>query len=404
MNRVFLILSCLLVHSLISSCSKEDAEQNDIESKRYSLELSVSSRGGEAETGLDDIKERSINSIYVFAYDDNYITSPDYMKDAKVKDGDNGTYQLKMPMRDKGKKRFYIFINPTENIKQVLDDPKSTEDRLKSLTIDMNKPLNGPSLTNMPMSNCFEAYVDGMSNDNHTNSKADEVFLYPDLLRKDNKITEIPVFRSLGKITVQAYLKKGNNRMDYVGQALTNQLSIKELSIFNFNADGSALPIWELNHNELNYWVLSGNASNDNYEWNKNLKLDLTTMSKREELIVNNITSLNIDNKNPISSSDRNNPDKITHFYLCQNSFGEKILDTEQEGVKDVDGNRTTKMIVALNDGRVSEIPLPYLRRNDNLKVRLAINEFKIDADFEIWKQSTVTPDWSEEISPNPIN
>ncbi len=403
MNRVFLFLSCLLVHGLISSCSKEDAEQNDIESKRYSLELSVSSRGGETETGLDDINERRINSIYVFAYDDNYITSPDYMKDVKVKGGDNGTYQLKMQVRNTGKKRFYLFVNPPENIKSILEDPKSTEGRLKSLTIDMNKPL-GNNSAGLPMSNCFEAYVDGISNDNHTNSKADEVFMFPDGLRKNNKIVEIPVFRSLGKITVQAYLKKGNARIDNVGSAPTKQLSIKELSIFNFNADGSALPIWSLDKDKQNYWTPKGQTTSDEYEWNNDLKLDLSVMSKMEVLIVNEITKLENINNTPISSSDINNPDKITHFYLCQNSFGEKISADEQDGVVDVDGNRTTKMIVTLSDGRVSEIPLPYLRRNDNLKVRLAINEFKIDAEFLIWKEASVTPDWDEEIDQKPIN
>lgn len=403
MNRIYLFLSCLFFQILMMACHKDEIVTEKV--SKFSLELSVSSRNGDKGAEQDDINERKINKIYVFAFDDNYPTEPDYKADTKVKGSQDGTYQLKMSVRDIGKKRFYLFVNPPTSIENVLTDKdnRPTEGRLKSLTIDMNKPTKNNS-AGLPMSNCFEAYVDGLSNDNHTNSKADEVFLFPDKLRKNNKIVEIPVFRSLGKITVKAYLKDGGGQVIRDGKQTAAMPSITNLAIFNFNANGSALPIWNLVVNQQNYWMPGGATSNDNYVWNTDLKLDLKAMSEKEVLIVNDITPLENINTKPISSSDRENPDYITHFYLCQNSFGKKIDSTnEQDGVEDVDGNRTTKMIVTLSDGRVSAIPLPYLRRNDNLQVRLAINKFKIDAEFLLWKQSLVTPDWDEQISPSPI-
>ncbi len=401
MNKLYCFLTCFCVLGLMASCGSDEYGNDDMQGEKFLLELSVSSRN--AETGQTDIKEREIKSIYAYAFDDNYPTSPDYMFDTGVKGGESGTYQLNMPIHDRGKKRFYLFVNPPANIKEVLV-PKCPEERLKSLLIYQNTPMADVYDTGLPMSNCFEAYVDGVSNDSHNDGTADEVFLYPDMLKKTNRIVEIPVFRSLGKITVQAYVKGEYDMTGKGAQTSAVALKIVMLKIFNFNADGSALPLWETNGDRCEYWELAGNTTIDNYVWNKDLKLDLKAMSKNETMIINDISEVEIKNDKALSSSDRENPDYVTHFYLCQNSYGNKASSPdEQEGVTDDDGNRTTKMIVALSDGRVSEIALPYLRRNDNLILRLAINSFKIEVDFDIWKESVVTPEWDEEIHQNPI-
>lgn len=404
MNKISLFLSSLLLQGAMLSCSNSGADEPEFtERQRFSLELSVTA--GNAEVGNDtETKERKINSIYVYAFDDLFPTAPNFMKDLSVKDGQSGIYHLKMEIRNKVKKRFYFFVNPPASIRKELI-PNCPEERLKSLTIDQKSPLMETG--NMPMSNYFEAYVDGYSTDHHNGDQSDEVFLYPEApgtTEKNHKISEIPVFRSLGKITVQAYLKGGYVPVENDEKITEKSLSISKLEIFNFNTDGSALPLWTSNGNTTNFWVQQQQDANYYYIWNKNLNLDLLKMSVKEVMVENKTANIQIKRTTPVSSTDRDNPDYITHYYLCQNSFGERISESEQEGVKDEVGNRITKMIVTLNDGRVGEVSLPYLRRNDNLRIRLAINEFKIDAEFEVWKESIVTPDWNEEISPNPIN
>lgn len=402
MNKTGLFLSCLLLKGMMLSCSTYEEEPQNMERQGFTLELSVTS--GIADVANEtEIKEREIKSIYVYAFDDMFPAVPDFMKDVKVKDGQSGIYHLKMQIRNKVKKRFYFFVNPPASVRKELVS-NCSEERLKSLSIDHKAPMT--DINSMPMSNYFEAYVDGYSNDHHNGDLSDEVFLYPEApeqSEKDCKITEIPVFRSLGKITVQAYMKGENNLAENDGRALSAPLKITKLEIFNFNTNGNALPLWISNGKTPVFWVHSQQAVNSPFIWNKDLKLDLQKMAEKEEMVENHTFKIQIQRQEPITSYNREFPDYITHCYLCQNSFGEKISDSEQDGVKDVDRNRTTRMIVTLSDGRVGEISLPYLRRNDNLKVRIAVNKYKIDADFEIWKESTVTPDWNEEISPNPI-
>lgn len=398
MNKSMLFLSFVMTQLLMMACSENINYTDHFAGRAFSLELAVTSSITEVGNEHEG-KERQIKSVFVYAFDDKYLNAPDFMADTNVKGGETGVYQLKMPMRDRGMKRFYFFVNPPENIQKELV-PKCPEERLKSLSIYQNTPLDAVYTKGMPMSNSFEAYVDGHSNDSHTNGKADEVFLYPNKQKEPNKITEIPVFRSLGKITVLAFIKGESNQG---GKAnMQNKLAIEKIKIFNFNADGSALPIWDMSNSGNGYWA----STSTGYTWNKDLKLDLNAMAKKEVMIINTILDVRVANSSPISSANRDNPDYITHCYLCQNSYGEKIPqgDDTQEGVEDVAGNRTSKMIIELNDGRVSEINLPYLRRNDNLKIRLAVNNFKIDADFALWEKSDVTPEWGEEISPNPKN
>lgn len=400
MNKTGLFLSCLMLIGVMLSCSTNLDEPQNMESEGFTLELSVTSGTSEV-ANETEIKERGINSIYVYAFDDMFPDMPDFMKDVRVKDGQSGIYHLKMQIRNKVKKRFYFFVNPPASVRRELVSSCS-EERLKSLSIDLKAPMT--DINSIPMSNYFEAYVDGYSTDHHSGDRSDEVFLYPDVPKQaeiDNKITEIPVFRSLGKITVQAYLKVDDVPAEKDGRIPTEPLKITELAIFNFNTDGNVLPIWKSNGNVPVFWVHSQQAVNSPFIWNKDLKLDLQKMSEKEIMVENRTFNIQIKRQDPIASYDKESPDYITHCYLCQNSFGEKISASEQEGVKDVDGNRTTNMIVTLSDGRVGEIPLPYLRRNDNLKVRIAVNKYKIDADFEIWKEATVTPDWNEEILNN---
>jgi hypothetical protein len=53
-------------------------------------------------------------------------------------------------------------------------------------------------------------------------------------------------------------------------------------------------------------------------------------------------------------------------------------------------------MVVYLSDGRISEVELPYLKRNDHLNIRLAITANTLQVEFQKWNQSDVLPDWDD--------
>lgn len=371
---------------MLVSCSHEaDGGETAVPEDGYSIDLMVSSRGDGAQT--DD--EKHIHSVYVYAYDDNYLSSPDYHFDRQVNSANQGVYPFRMKIHDVGQKRFYVIVNPPKYIVSELK-PKVREDFLKSLSLYMYNPafriddipqsIDGVSKntrpTGFPMGNMFEAYV-GQLHENHR-----DVYLFAQKDALDpSPIRDIPLFRSLGKITVLARLNS-----NYSGRTV----AVDQIELFNYTGDGYLLPYWD---NAEPYWSLRNNLM----VWNPDLRLDLETMAGHETKTLTTPYKLlrapvEIQSKQMVSTP-------ITKFYLCQNSFGRKAnaLD-RQEGLPDVMGNRESRMMVYLNDGRVSEVILPFLRRNDNLRVTLAISEFGLNVEFEKWNTSDVNPDWDEVI------
>ena len=130
-------------------------------------------------------------------------------------------------------------------------------------------------------------------------------------------------------------------------------------------------------------------------EWNSDKKLDLTEMGKKEELLITNTVSV-LPVAVEVDATNKESANPVTSFYLCQNSYGDAIDVNEQEGLEDTEGNRATRLVVGLSDGRSSEKTLPYLRRNDHLTIYLKVSAYAINFDFKVWNLVTVTPDWKE--------
>lgn len=312
-----------------------------------------------------------------------------------------GDYNISMDIYDEGTKRFYLIANPPAYVVTQLI-PSCSEERLKALTVQMQKPiyrmselpqntdgLTEPGDRGFPMGNVVTARAviprDGTSR---------QMTLFPAVDGETVSalpVQSIPLIRTLGKIKVSAYLRDGN----------TVPVTVTDLKIFNFTGNGSFLPVWDA---ETAEWVDdSGRAV-----WNSNKKLNLSAHSLFETKLQTTATSvfgsdLTAGDSHPGYVNDsytKDNPKEVTSFYLCQNSYGKKANADVQEGMVDEVGNRTTCLVVTLSDGRHSEIRLPYLRRNDRLTMRLGISKYAIRFEFQLWNLSSVDPDWSEEVNP----
>lgn len=143
-------------------------------------------------------------------------------------------------------------------------------------------------------------------------------------------------------------------------------------------------------------WV-GGDASSPIASWNPSLTLNLEEMVERETRV--GTEAVEVLEKPAVITPEHNskdNPQLISDFYLCQNSYGEAMQGETQQGMPDTVGNRITKLVVELEDGRISEIPLPYLLRNDHLKIRISVTDQRIEADFHKWQLEEVSPEWDD--------
>lgn len=377
------------------SCSEGGDDTVAPDGKPYEMELAVTTRGD----GSQADKEQKIHSLYIYAFDDTYITSPDTYAEENINKGvgANAAYSLKMGIRREGIKRFYVFANPPEYIRTELKH-KVTEEFLRSLSLFMYRPaftveeipqtvdgLSGPQgKPHFPMANAFEAHVRKIADSYH-------VALFPDAKTDatldPTAIKSIPLFRSFGKISVEAYLK---------GYTVGSGVSIEQLEIFNYGGEGYALPYWS---GRDKFWIVDG----PNAVWNPMKVMELEKMAERETKVLTTPFKLL---KSPViltqPAGDVAVLSPVTEFYLSQNSYGQPTsVEDTQSGLVDEVGNRETRMVVYLSDGRVSEMVLPFLRRNDKLRVRLAISEFGLNVNFKVWNTSNVNPDWDEEIRPS---
>lgn len=387
----------ILSFSWMVSCS--DAIDLPIAEKGYSLQLMVSTgnMGGNLESGTQE--EQAIHSIYIYAYDDNYQTHlPDFYEDNNVDEPYGGTYAFDMKVYDAGTKRFYVFVNPPEYIRSELVY-NADEQKLKNLAIYQSKPLkkisdlqqtvDGRTERNggqsekignkigLPMGNFFEARVgfeDGNSN---------QLWLYPLDVSGTKIQSSIPLYRSMGKMTIRARMKK-------IGKS-KNNLSITQIKMFNYTINGFYLPKWQTKNGEC-YWKQTGSVF---WGWNQDLKMDLNQLVKQENAVMDQPEDLL---KTPVLI-DSEEFKKMTSFYLCQNSYGpDTKISGDWNGLEDPVGNRITKLSVTMNDGRKTEIALPFLCRNDHLIVNLTITLQGILVNFEKWKETTVHPDWEDEV------
>ncbi|WP_290539964.1 hypothetical protein [Alistipes sp.] len=386
----YLLWGLLLVPFFAVACSEDEAGED---AAGYVMSVSVSSRSN----GVPSDLEQRIYSVYVYAYDDSYISSPDTYFEPRI-NGGNGVlniHGIRMKIRREGSKRFYVFVNPPRYIESELKH-KVSEEFLKSLSLYMYTPvfrvedfpqdIGGMPSTNgsgrFPMSNVFAAHVRSID-DSRT------VYLFPDEQLDAAVIRNIPLFRSFGKISVEAYLK---------GYAEGNGVSVNRLEIYNYGGEGYALPFWD---ETKPYWQVDGATS----VWNPGMVMDLRKMAERETKVQTTpvpLLSAPVALTQPAGGEAVVSP--VTKFYLSQNSYGKPASDGDtQSGLVDEVGNRESRMVVYLSDSRVSEMVLPFLRRNDNLTVRLAISEFGLNVNFKVWNTSNVNPDWSEEILP-PVN
>lgn len=384
MNRYKLLLWCIGGLFSWASCSDADMPDSSSESTEdmYKLEFSVWARSSKPNGELNE--ETLLKSLYVYAFDNTHL-HPDYFVDRVINEQE--AYKVSMMISGTGEKRFYFFANPPRYIREVLteDCPEGT---LKTLGIYMRKPIkkmselpqsadgiSNPGNTGFPMANQMVAYA-------NLGDKERELYLSSEPEKAGGRITNIPVFRSLGKISVTAWRKFESQEI----------LKVTGLYIFNYGCDGYFSPIWDMREN--GYW---GKPSKGVAAWNPDLKMDLAEMVKKETQVgVDAVSVLEKETEILPQYSNKDNTLLLSSFYLCQNSYGKAMDGDTQEGVSDLLGNRTARMVVYLSDGRISEVELPYLKRNDHLNIRLAITANTLQVEFQKWNQSDVLPDWDD--------
>lgn len=402
-KNIHRLVGILLI--IFSSCSPEGVTTGA--HTAYTLVFKVTSAQSRAaaddETEDTYAEENRIRSLYIYAFDGNY-TNPDYYAEPAVNDGQGaiGDYSVRMDIYDEGTKRFYVIANPPAYIETQLI-PACTEQRLKALTLQLQRPVYTVSQLPQNMDGLTQAGDKGFPMCNVMTARAqlsDDASRQMRLLPQETEgevasrpIQSLPLIRALGKITVSAYLLPGNQ----------TPVTVTDLKLFNYTGNGSFLPVWESD----NDWMA---GSDDRAVWNSAKKLDLEAHALQETKLQTGAVSvfgydLPGDASHPgyidDTYNEKENARTITAFYLCQNSYGEKSITDEQDGLVDAIGNRTTHLVVSLSDGRNSEIPLPYLRRNDRLAIRLGISQYAIKFDFQLWTLSSVEPDWSEEVLPS---
>ena len=379
--RTFLYIATLICTATLPSCSDENMTEQTPESRNYELSFDVATRATDSETD----EEVEFRSLYIYAYDDANGTV-DFYKETGISRIKN-KYAIQMSIQKEGKKRFYVIANPPSYIANQLT-ATSSEANLQSLMIAMqgiaykmsDLPQNADGVsdtggdTGFPMANRMTAYA------RLTDAANRRMTLHAE--QTDGlMITTLPVIRCLGKISVKAYLDNGN----------TTPVKINNLSIYRFAGDGYFLPVWEEDRED---WQSPSNSAYA--KWNSDKRLNLTEMGKKEELLITNTVSV-LPVAVEVRGSGQEAAVQITSFYLCQNSYGEAINANEQAGLEDTEGNRATRLVVGLSDGRSSEKTLPYLRRNDHLTIYLKVSAYAINFDFKVWNLVTVTPDWEEQ-------
>lgn len=377
--RTFLYIATLICTATLPSCSDENMTEQTPESRNYELSFDVATRA--TDSGTDE--EVEFRSLYIYAYDDANSTV-DFYKETGI--NKENKYAIQMSIQKEGKKRFYVIANPPSYIANQLT-ATSSEANLQSLMIamqgiaykmsDLPQNVDGVSDTGgdtgFPMANRMTAYA------RLTDAANRRMTLHTE--QTDGlMITTLPVIRCLGKISVKAYLDNGN----------TTPVKINNLSIYRFAGDGYFLPVWEEGSED---WQSPSNSAYA--KWNSDKRLNLTEMGKKEELLITNTVSV-LPVAVEVDATNRESANLVTSFYLCQNSYGDAIDANEQEGLEDTEGNRATRLVVGLSDGRSSENTLPYLRRNDHLTIYLKVSAYAINFDFKVWNLVTVTPDWEE--------
>ncbi|EJW90959.1 hypothetical protein EVA_20936 [gut metagenome] len=300
--------------------------------------------------------------------------------------GADGKYQVEMSIHGTGEKRFYLIANPPQYIKEQLT-AVITEGQLLSMIISLQQPIqrinqlpqtadgalsNGQAHSGFPLSNQLTAYV-------HRKEGTNRLYLTRLADPAQEALTFLPLFRALGKISVFAYCESSSQDAPQPERQPRQEiLTITGLNIFNYTCDGYFIP-----------------------RWTPGGQMDLEQMSQREvkvgvqpvPLLKNQLTVT------PDYTSGHQLP--LTAFYLCQNSFGQATHGDSQPGIPNTKGNRTTKLVVSLSDGRRSEISLPYLRRNDHLSIHIGISQNVVKIEFKEWNLSTVTPDWDDGLDPD---
>lgn len=373
----------------LASCGKDSGIwQEDWREDSGILKVSVSSI---AETNASTDEEKLIRKLYIYAYDDVHA-NPDFFCDTLVNNGNGaqGTLRVEMAINGTGKKRFYMVANPPHYVQKLLTTT-CPEGTLSNLGMTIVRPMESMgelpqtedgSITGnsgFPMANYMEAYVS-------EGEKDKELVLHPEENQAGGRIMSIPLFRSLAKISVLVW--RENCEDDEV-------VAVKRMSLFNYTLNGFLGPKWDIS-DDCPVWV-GGDASSPIASWNPSLTLNLEEMVERETRV--GTEAVEVLEKPAVITPEHNskdNPQLISDFYLCQNSYGEAMQGETQQGMPDTVGNRITKLVVELEDGRISEISLPYLLRNDHLKIRISVTDQRIEADFHKWQLEEVSPEWDD--------
>ncbi len=85
--------------------------------------------------------------------------------------------------------------------------------------------------------------------------------------------------------------------------------------------------------------------------------------------------------------------DRGTH-YLYENYFGPTLPGDTKEGL--IDEAKYSWIHIVLDDGRDKTFPLPYLKRNDYLTVRISLGASDIICDIKPWEKEEIHPDYTD--------
>lgn len=393
----------MAVAMLPAGCTTDADSRENSQPAPQMLEFTVTSRSGQTagDTAAGSDKELQIKSLYIYAYDDVH-RYPDRFVQTDIPDN-GGELTVQMPVNGTGQKRFYLIANPPLSVAEQLD-ANLEEGSVQTLGLYLTRPLlsidelpdyedgTGQSQTGFPMGNSLVAYVERIQ------GEALKLGLYArketgggeDAFGYSGRITRLPLVRSLGKVEVNACLK--NFKEGETAQ-------VAGLYIYNYTLDGLFLPVWQKAEEEAwpDYWTVDEPTATAT--WNPRLQMNLHEQARYETRVNNDAFPLLNARVEVTAVYDQKSPGQVSpvsSFYLLQNSYGKKEEDALQEGLEDQTGTRTSFLIVSLDDGRTSEVELPYLRRNDRLKVRLIINPNTIEFEFLKWNTSEVTPDWDD--------
>ncbi|MCD7850129.1 MAG: hypothetical protein LUH63_10570 [Parabacteroides sp.] len=339
--------------------------------------------------------EKKIYSLYVFVF--NLGTSP-YCEaqsfttyDMKPA-GDGYTFEMKV---SPGHKRFFLVANPRTAFRADLTS--YTQEELQNMKMEPLADLNDGGVGGV---NLVGTATQGISHEYRS-----------DVLQATVNTQGVPMTVSvMGSITLGEH-KEGEGPHVYDGTLVLDDGS--DSNIFRLErAVAKVKLVCRINKNVFNedygYLTLTVNsleiiqANKQTYlfpkyhQSEKGWSIDWPSMAEGAVLTRKVCYEIGkVGYLETITTEDWMVFDKGTH-YLYENYFGPTLPGDTQEGL--IDETKYSRIHIEINDGRNLTFPLPYLRRNDYLKVTLNVQSTIVTCDIRHWDEDTIYPDYTETV------